>query len=196
LLYDYYGFPPASYDIKYPARNNTELVNKARELLKGQGFSSKIDMKRAFDHGVFVPLKLMFPNADIPVVQISLPRSRDPQVAYQMGLALKPLRDEGVLIIGSGLSFHNLEAFFSSDRSKLSRSQRFDTGLQEIMGDSIDRQRRLVAWEQLPEARYCHPAEDHLIPLIFTAGVGDGDACRVDFEDTLMGAKITGFRFS
>ena len=194
LLYDYYGFPPESYQIDYPIRSSSKYLNKARKLLDGAGIASKVE-PRAFDHGVFVPLKLMYPSATVPVVQISLPASRDPSYVIKLGEVLRPLREEGVLIIGSGMSFHNLPEFFSDDPSKLSRSTAFDRALKEVM-HSADRTSKLRSWNSLPSARYCHPSEDHLMPLLFVAGAAyPEEACSVVYEDTLMGAKITGFAF-
>jgi len=194
LLYDYYGFPPESYQIEYPARNSPEVLKKARELLDKAGIPSKVE-KRAYDHGVFVPLKLMYPLANIPVVQISLPSSRSPSFVLELGKALRPLREDGVLLIGSGLSFHNLPAFFSDDPAKTSRSTAFDRALKEVM-KSQDRNAKLKFWESLPHARYCHPNEDHLMPLLSIAGATDPqEPCNIVYEDTLMGAKVSGFSF-
>lgn len=194
LLYDYYGFPPESYEVKYPCKNSLSLVEKARKLLSTAGLKSSVDPKRRYDHGVFVPLKLMYPEANIPVVQLSLPVSRDPALVYRIGQALSPLRSEGVLFIGSGLSFHNLPSFFSSDRSKLSRSREFDDALKSAMTSEDSRKQKLVGWSNFPQARFCHPQEDHLMPLLFVAGAGDGETCTIIYEDELMGAKISGFQ--
>ena len=194
LLYDYYGFPKESYSISYPARNALHEVEDARRLLERAGISSKIE-NRGYDHGVFVPLKLVYPEADIPVVEMSLPSTRDPSLVMKLGEALRPLREKGILLIGSGLSFHNLQAFFSEDVSKKSRSTAFDQALKEGM-TSADRIPMLKSWESLPHARYCHPNEDHLMPLLFVAGSAfSEEPCRIVYEDVLMGAKISGFAF-
>ena len=194
LLYDYYGFPRESYEISYPIRNSLEILKKAQQMLEQAGIPSKVD-SRPYDHGVFVPLKLMYPSASVPVIQISLPSSRNPAFVIQLGQALRPLREQGVLLIGSGMSFHNLPAFFSDEDGKASRSQAFDRALQDAM-KSQDRLSKLKFWESFPHARYCHPNEDHLMPLLFVAGAAYPDeACNVVYEDTLMGAKITGFAF-
>jgi aromatic ring-opening dioxygenase catalytic subunit (LigB family) len=137
----------------------------------------------------------MYPEADVPVVQISLPIRRDPDIVYQMGQALKSLRSEQIIILGSGLSFHNLSSFFSSDSSKSSRSKEFDLALKEACLSPDSRRTKLVNWASFPHARYCHPSEDHLMPLIFNAGAGDGEPCTIIYEDELMGAKISGFQF-
>ena len=196
LLYDYYGFPPESYEIDYPARNSIPVLESARKLLDSAGIKSRVDPKRQYDHGVFVPLKLMYPDADIPVVQVSLPRNRDPSLVYNIGKALAPLRNDGVMLLGSGLSFHNLESFFNSDSSKLSRSKQFDDALKDAMNSVTERHQKLIEWSKFPQARYCHPAEDHLMPLLFIAGAAEGEACEIPYEDNLMGVKITGFQFT
>ena len=164
LLYDYNGFTPESYEIKYPARNSLAVVKSATALLERAGIQSRVDSKRKYDHGVFVPLKLMFPEANIPVVQMSLPASRDPAFVYRLGEVLAPLRKEGVLILGSGLSFHNLSGFFSSDSVKRPKSTAFDSAVKEAML-SGSRKEQLINWRSFPH------------------------------EDTLMGAKISGFAF-
>jgi 4,5-DOPA dioxygenase extradiol len=194
LLYDYYGFPQESYEISYPARNPTDLVRLARKLLASVNIKSNVDYTRKYDHGVFVPLKLMYPKADIPVMQVSLPSSRDPAYVYSLGKALAPLRKEGVLILGSGLSYHNLPSFFSSSKEKTDRSIAFDKDLQEAMLYP-NRRELLLNWDRFSFARFCHPNEDHLMPLIFVAGAADGERCKLVYEDTLMGAKISGFQF-
>ncbi|TEB17645.1 oxidoreductase [Perkinsus sp. BL_2016] len=195
LLYDYYGFSAESYRIQYPAKNSLQVVERARSLLEAGGLKTHVAPKRGYDHGVFVPLKLMYPDAGIPVVQVSLPISRDPILVYRMGQLLSPLRGEGVLILGSGLSYHNLQSFFSVDSSKSSRSKQFDTALKSACLSKENRQGSLCEWENFPHARYCHPTEEHLMPLLFVAGAADREPCRVIYEDELMGAKISGFQF-
>jgi 4,5-DOPA dioxygenase extradiol len=195
LLYDYYGFPPESYSIEYPAKNSPDLVTKCRDFLRKAGISTAFDAQRGYDHGVFVPLKLMYPEGDIPVVQVSLPISRNPELVYEIGKALKSLREEGVLILGSGLSFHNLSAFFQSDCVKSSRSNQFDKALKEACLHSESRRADLMRWSSFPHSRYCHPTDDHLMPLLFAAGAADGEPCKIIYEDDLMGAKISGFQF-
>ena len=194
LLYDYYGFPPESYAIEYPAKNPVDLVETAKRLLISRGLTSRVDLKRNYDHGVFVPLKLMYPDADIPVMQVSLLSSRNSEQVYSLGKALAPLRKEGVLILGSGLSYHNLPSFFTASKEKTERSLAFDTQLKEALL-SPNRKALLRDWDKFAFARYCHPSEDHLMPLIFVAGAGEGEECHIVYEDTLMGAKISGFRF-
>jgi len=187
LLFDYYGFPPESYEVKYPGRNSQSFLENAHQLLTIRGLNPKVDMKRPYDHGVFVPLKLMYPAADIAVVQLSLPISRDPALVYRMGQAVSSLRGKEVLILGSGLSVRNLSSFFSFDRSKLSRSKQFHDALKEAMVSTESRQTNLAGWSNFPQARFCHPQEDHLMPLIFVSGAGHMESCEIIDEDELMG---------
>src|SRR5690606_15330538 len=111
MLYDYSGFPPESYRVTWPARGNPALANRVRGLLEKAGSKTAADAKRGYDHGTFVPLKLTYPDAEIPTVQLSLKTGLDPAEHLAMGRALAPLRDEGVFIVGSGMSFHNMRAF-------------------------------------------------------------------------------------
>lgn len=169
MLYDYYGFPPDTYKFKYPAAGNPELAQTIAGLLVGAGIESQLDPKRDFDHGTFVPLMLMYPQADIPVVQLSLIHNLNPTAHIALGKALAPLREQGVLILGSGMSFHNMQAFFSGNPATPERSQRFDEWLtetltgKEMTGD--EQTARLADWKTAPEALFCHPREEHLLPL-------------------------------
>ena len=121
LYYDYYNFPEETYHIDYPLAGSASLTQKVEKLLAGQGFDARLDDQRDFDHGVFVPLKLVYPDADIPCVQLSLVNTLDPQFHIQLGRALAPLRAENVLIIGSGLTFHNMGAFFAPDAADVDK---------------------------------------------------------------------------
>jgi aromatic ring-opening dioxygenase catalytic subunit (LigB family) len=115
LLFDYSGFPPETYTYTYPAPGSPDLACRVAELLSAYGVPTRLDPSRGWDHGTFVPLKLMFPHADVPVVALSLHSSLDPDLHINMGRALAPLRSEGVFIIGSGMSFHNFAYFFTRD---------------------------------------------------------------------------------
>ena len=196
MLYDYSGFPEHTYRIKYPAPGSPELASRVRELLKAQGIESKFDPDRGFDHGMFAPLAVSYPNADVPVVQLSLRRDYDPAAHLALGRALAPLRDEGVLIIGSGLSYHNLSKF---NASAAVPSQEFDRWLQETLMKCPpeERVKRLFAWEKAPSARFAHPQEDHLIPLMVAVGAAEGDSAAICYhEDKVFGAvTASSFRF-
>ena len=181
LIYDYYGFPEESYRIQYPCRGEPELAKEVARLLGHAEIPSRLDPDRGFDHGVFVPLKIMYPEAEIPCVQLSLVHTLDPSQHIDVGSALRSLTDQNVLIIGSGFSFHNLRAFFSpTSNESQSRNQSFETWLTETCCSTeySEQERRdlLVHWSDAPGARYCHPREEHLLPLHLCYGVGNGAA--------------------
>ena len=188
LLFDYGGFPPETYQYKYPASGSPEVASRVCDLLKGAGLAHAQDVQRGWDHGVFVPMMLMFPKADVPIVQISLLASQDAAAHIAVGSALKPLRDEGVLIVGSGVSFHNFQYFFArDDRSRVSgvaHSHTFDEWLTATLTNPVAtaRNAQLASWDSAPSAREAHPigAAEHLLPALVVAGAaGDGPAVKV-----------------
>lgn len=194
MLYDYYGFPPASYELTWPAPGAPDLAARARDLLARAGLSSATHASRGFDHGTFVPLKLAYPDADIPTLQLSLVRSLDPEAHLRMGQALAPLRDEGVLIVGSGMSFHNMRMFGRPEGRAISET--FDAWLRETaLLPREPRDRRLIEWERAPAARLAHPREEHLLPLMVVAGAALEDAGAIAFSDMFMGAKISAIHY-
>lgn len=193
LLYDYYGFPPESYTLTWPAPGEPQLAARVRALLEGAGLSTASDAKRGFDHGTFVPLKLTYPEADIPAVQLSLKRGLDPAEHIAMGRALAPLRDEGVFIVGSGMSYHNLRAFGPAGRAP---SAAFDAWLGETIALAPDaREARLAQWSKAPAARQAHPREEHLLPLMVIAGAAGGDPGRTAYNGTLLGLRLSAYHF-
>ena len=170
LIYDYYGFPPESYAINYPCAGEPELAGKVAQVIRAAGIDVAEDPKRGLDHGVFVPLKIMYPDADIPCVQLSLINSLDAAVHIRIGEALANLDYDDLLILGSGFSFHNMRAFFAVDTlQSRTMNQGFEDWLKEVLSSSsiseTDRQEKLENWEQAPGARFCHPREEHLLPL-------------------------------
>lgn len=195
LIYDYSGFPPHTYELTYPAPGDPKLAVRAAELLSDAGLPAAADPDRGFDHGVFIPLKVAFPDADVPVVALSLDRSLDPDLHAKAGAALAPLRDEGVLIVGSGMSFHNLRAMFGGGGS--AESDRFDAWLAEaVEAPTADgRRRRLGGWASAPGGRFSHPDEEHLIPLMVAAGAAGDDPGRVAFRDRIMGHLCSAYVF-
>jgi aromatic ring-opening dioxygenase catalytic subunit (LigB family) len=194
MLYDYYNFPPESYQITWPAPGNPALAARVRKLLEGAGFATAADAKRGYDHGTFVPLKLTYPDADVPTVQLSLKAGLDPREHLAMGRALAPLRDEGVHIVGSGMSYHNLRAF-RDPRSK-PIAETFDRWLREAAtAEAPERDRRLGDWASAPAARQAHPREEHLLPLMVIAGAAGQDPGRIDFATNVMGLRISGYHF-
>ena len=196
LLFDYYGFPEHTYRLTYPAPGAPDLARHIRDLLGEAGFSSGEDADRGFDHGVFVPFLLVFPEADIPVVQLSLHDSLDPAVHLAIGRAIAPLREEGVLIVGSGMSFHNNRGLFATDPRISIAASAFDEWLAHATtAQPDDRDQKLTAWESAPYARFCHPREEHLLPLMVAAGAAGDDTAVRDYSDRVMGKALSGFRF-
>jgi aromatic ring-opening dioxygenase catalytic subunit (LigB family) len=196
LIYDYYGFPPHTYELKYPAPGKPELAGEIAALLNGAGFKCEIDPERGFDHGVFIPLKLMFPEANIPVVQLSLKSNLDAAEHIAIGKALAPLRQQNILIIGSGMSFHNPGGF--KDPSAFGPvSEAFDTWLNAALTevDSENRLANLKDWQKAPQALANHPREEHLIPLIVAAGSAAGEKAVKVFADNMGGIALSGFAF-
>ncbi|MFK4753057.1 MULTISPECIES: DODA-type extradiol aromatic ring-opening family dioxygenase [Oceanospirillaceae] len=195
MLYDYYNFPPESYDIQWPAPGYPQLAPRVAELLHKAGFATDADDQRGYDHGTFVPLKVMFPDADIPVLQMSMLRSMNPAQHIQIGQALQPLREEGILIIGSGMSFHNLRQLRTPACKQLSKP--FDEWLQEIaLKTPEERERKLSDWVSAPNARLVHPREEHLIPMMVIAGAAGQDPGRIVFNGLFGGAWVSGIEYS
>lgn len=196
LIYDYYGFPPHTYELTYPAPGAPALAEQIVHTLSAAGIASALDAQRGFDHGMFIPLKLIFPQANIPVVQLSLHNSLDPAQHLEAGRALQTLRDQDVLIIGSGMSFHNMRAYGNPQYGPVSDT--FDAWLtQAVESNPQERERLLTHWEQAPGARQCHPprAEEHLIPLMTVAGASGHDVGRKVFSDRVMETTLSAFTF-
>ena len=195
LLFDYGGFPAHTYRLTWPAPGDPELAARVRSLLGAAGIESGSDTSRGWDHGVFVPLKVMFPRADIPTVQLSLQHGLDPRKHLAIGRALKPLRDEGVLIVGSGQSYHNMRGFMAGGGRADPAAAAFDAWLRKAMTDGETRDGSLIAWEQAPGARDAQPHEDHLLPLMVAAGAASGEPGQTAFHGYALGKPISGFRF-
>ena len=177
IIYDYYGFPPESYELQYPAPGDPDLAHGLQEILERNQIRTRLDVERGFDHGLFVPLLLMYPNADIPCVQLSLLSGLDPAEHIRIGEALSQLACGDVLVLGSGFSFHNLKVLLGSEaRNNDPENDAFEEWLintctsQSLTED--ERVNRLIGWETAPGARYCHPREEHLLPLHVCYGVG------------------------
>jgi len=186
MVYDYGGFPPETYKIIYPAPGAPAIAERTAALIAAAGLPAALDDSQGFDHGTFVPAYVIYPGAGVPVFQVSLQHGYDPGTHLALGRALAPLRDEGVLIVGSGLSYHNLRLFGPQARVP---STAFDGWL----GDVLDlapgaRTAALVDWESAPYARVCHAEEDHLIPLHVALGAAEGErATRVYHEEGIFG---------
>lgn len=186
MVYDYYGFPEHTYHISYPAPGSPELARRVQSLLDGAGWQVRLDPERGFDHGTFSMLQPMYPFADMPIVQLSLRNNYDPAEHLRLGKALAPLRDEGVLIIGSGFSFHNLRLMGGPVGT--APSQAFDDWLRTVLlqPDADRRDAALLDWEHAPAARIAHPREDHLMPLMVVAGAAGEDQAVCVYGEQFM----------
>jgi len=199
MIYDYYGFPPETYRYQYPAPGQPALAQSLVDLLTAAGLPARLDPERGYDHGAFVPLMLMYPAATVPVLQLSLVKGFDPATHIAIGKALAPLREQGVLILGSGMSFHNMQAFFTPNPTTRSRSDKFDQWLTQTLCDPSltdeERSTRMINWVEAPEARFCHPREEHLLPLHVCFGTGAASAGKAErvFSEFLFNTKISGF---
>lgn len=188
MIFDYYGFPERTYRLSYPASGSPELALQISELLRAQNISHALDSRRGYDHGVYVPLLISYPNASIPVLQISLRSDLNPVVHLELGRALQPLRHQEILILGSGFSYHNLREI--PDRRGV--SQAFDLWLVDTLcrSESEERLRRLSQWSSAPYACQAHPREEHLLPLMVCAGAGVLDTCIQIYTENLPGWNL------
>lgn len=194
MYYDYYGFPPESYTLQWPAPGTPALAARVRSLLGEAGYSVGEDPERGFDHGTFIPLKVSYPEADIPTTQLSLLKNLDPAEHLALGRALAPLRDEGVLIVGSGMSYHNLREFASPRAVPVAEA--FDAWMQKAAtAPTAQRDAELTAWHQAPMARQAHPREEHLLPLMVVAGAAGEDPGKIAWSGTFGGARITAVHY-
>lgn len=188
MVYDYYGFPEHTYRVQYACPGSPELAARTLQLIRAAGLPGDIDLERGYDHGMFAPMAVMIPEADVPVVQLSLLHGLQPEVHIQLGRGIAALRDEDVLIVGSGLSYHNLKAFGAG--AGQAESAAFDGWLQDTLlrHEESARTTRLLHWEQAPSAREAHPREEHLIPLMVAVGAAEGDSATCVYrEDRLFG---------
>jgi len=195
MIYDYSGFPEHTYHIRYPAAGSPALARRSMELLADSGIPAREDAARGFDHGMYAPMAVIYPEADMPTVQLSLQLGLDPRSHLAAGRALAPLRDEGVLIVGSGLSYHNLRAFGPAARQP---SAAFDAWLDESLAATGPRRSAaLTHWEQAPSSRQAHPREEHLLPLMVAVGAAeDEQALRTYHEDGFFGGiSVSNWRF-
>ncbi len=197
IIYDYSGFPAESYQIQYPAPGDQKLASHVQQLIHNAGLEARLDGQRGFDHGMFVPLKLMYPEADIPCVQLSLLTSLDPARHIALGKAIASLRQDNVLIIGSGMSFHNMREFFTPSADSDHQANEFDHWLRQTCAladiSAAEREQRLIDWKHAPTAPFCHPREEHLLPLHVCFGVAAAETPRAEvvFNQAIMGKKVT-----
>jgi aromatic ring-opening dioxygenase catalytic subunit (LigB family) len=194
LLYDYSGFPEAAYSLEWKAPGDPKLAARVQALLGAAGMKTASDAKRGFDHGTFVPLKLTYPEAEVPAVQLSLKTGLDPEEHLAIGRALAPLRDEGVFLVGSGMTYHNMRGF-GDPRSKPA-AEEFDAWLRETAtSEPGERDKRLAKWASAPKARACHPREEHLLPLMVIAGAAGKDRGKTTYNGEAFGVRLSGYQF-
>ena len=199
LYFDYYNFPPHTYELSYPAPGNPALANTIEGLLSNAGIASHQDAEHGFDHGVFIPFMLIYPEAEIPIVQVSLTTSLNPAEHIAIGQALAPLRKQNVLLVGSGLSYHNMEALMSGSTSQSGSNTDSDT-FDQWLTDACEappsiRNKALCEWTVAPAARTAHPREEHLIPLMVVAGAAGEDEGKTIYKDQMLGATVSAFQF-
>lgn len=199
LIYDYSGFPPESYDIQYPCAGEPRLAQAVYQALSDAGIKAHLDEQRGFDHGLYVPLKLMYPEANIPCIQLSLMNSLDANKHLAVGAALQALAWDHLLVVGSGFSFHNMRAFFSevsgSDDEQNSEFQAWLTDTITNNDLSVDdRLHRLENWDQAPYARFCHPREEHLLPLHICYAMA-ASPCRGVYDARVINKQSTMFHW-
>ena len=195
MVYDYYNFPKHTYDVVYPASGAPELAERVAAMIGNTGLAVSLDETQGYDHGTFVPMAILYPQADVPLIQVSIRKSYDPAEHFAIGRALAPLRDEGVLIIGSGLSYHNLRLFGPQAEVP---SKAFDTWLHEALAlEPEERTKNLIDWESAPYARVCHAQEDHLVPIFAALGAAESEpATRTYHEDGIFGGvTASSYRF-
>ncbi|MBN2879555.1 MAG: dioxygenase [Clostridia bacterium] len=195
MLYDYYRFPEEAYQINYPAKGSPELTKEILEIFKAENIPCTADDERGFDHGLFIPLMMMYPDADIPCFQVSLLHNLYETEHIRLGKALSKLKDKNILLIGSGFSFHNLMEFRLNDKNQDIRNDAFQDWLIEVCtGDMPQniREDKLINWETAPNARYCHPRSEHLLPLHVCAAA-TGRKGELVFDDYIAGKRSVAF---
>ena len=198
LIYDYYNFPPHTYDLRYPAAGHPQLARNIASLLNTANIDCQLDAHHGFDHGVFIPFLLIYPSADIPIVQVSLKTSLDAAEHLAIGAALAPLRQENILLVGSGFSYHNMEGMMSgvNDSTPIPASEQFDRWLTITCAlPATERNQALRRWQQAPGARAAHPREEHLLPLMIAAGAATTGRGLHIYRDQVLGAVVSGFQF-
>ncbi len=193
MIYDYSGFPPHTYQLSFPIAGAPALAARAAELLTLNGLQASVDEARGIDHGLFIPMMLSFPDADIPMIEMSVEKSFDPRLHLDAGKALAALRAEGVLIVGSGMSFHNMRGY--GDPRFTAPSEAFDYWLTAASESDHDKREALLAsWSDAPSGRLSHPREEHLLPLMVAAGASRDKGRRI-YSEHVLNTAISAFRF-
>jgi aromatic ring-opening dioxygenase catalytic subunit (LigB family) len=199
MVYDYYNFPAETYEYKYPSPGNPALATQMSGMLTAKNIAAKLELERGYDHGMFVPMMLMYPEANIPCIQLSLLTSLDAQQHLDLGKALAGLREKNVLIIGSGMSFHSFPAMRRKSADDQKQSQAFDQWLVETCCSETltteERELRLSDWESAPSGRFCHPREEHLLPLhvCFGMAASSNQTAKHAYSESWNGLNISAF---
>ncbi|KAM3956835.1 uncharacterized protein ACR2FA_009143 [Aphomia sociella] len=197
LLYDYYNFPPESYKLRYDGKGDPVLARKIYEALKNAGIPSQLDTERGWDHGVFIPMMLINPSADIPIVQISILKNHNAGQHFEIGKVLYQFRKDGVAVFGSGLSYHNMKELRKESNEDLGIvNGEFDQFLNDVCTGGEEKRKEIVFWEKAPGAYNSHPLgdADHLMPLIVAAGAGGSKSGRNVFNSIFKdNFKLSGF---
>ena len=177
-VHDFGGFPRPLYAIQYPAPGAPQLAQRTIDVLRAAGWPAEADVRQGLDHGAWVPVRFLYPDADVPVFQVSLPAAATPQQAYALGQALQPLRDEGVLVVGSGSLTHNLSEFrlhaHGDTQSAEPYALEFAAWIRQAV-EARDDTRLVDALAIAPHARRAHPTPEHFLPLLVAAGAASGD---------------------
>ena len=195
-IHDYYGFPEPMYRLSYPAPGAPALAQRAADLLRAAGIEAALDQRYGLDHGAWVPLRSLYPAADMPVAQLSVQPRRDARWHYRLGRALEPLRREGVLVLASGGATHNLRELDWSDGPPPGWATEFDDWLAERL--AAGQTEELLDWERAPHALRAHPSPEHFLPLFVGLGAAGkgarGERLYRDF--TMGGLSMAAYRFS
>lgn len=184
--HDFGGFPPALYRLQYPAPGAPVLAQQVQARLAQAGIAATLNPERPLDHGAWVPLMHLLPQADVPVVQLALPVDADARAVYALGQALQDLRAQGVLLVGSGSMTHNLREFFGGERQAASYVVEFSRWVeQQVQAGAID---ALLDWQQqAPHALRAHPTDEHFLPLYFALGAGAGSTPHYLSREVMYG---------
>lgn len=200
LIYDFYGFPNELYHIKYPAPGKPELANRIAELVKAAGFEPELNSHHGIDHGTWVPLLQMFPDANIPVIQVSLPFPGESAPVFKLGEALRPLREQGVMLIGSGSCTHNLGKLVwdAEENSPKHKPDKWARAFHDWMQSGVEKKKiaELLDWKKAPNVREAHPNPDHLFPLFFTLGCMRQDDVAATVSDTWQLSNLSMYTFA
>ncbi|KAF1986295.1 extradiol ring-cleavage dioxygenase [Aulographum hederae CBS 113979] len=201
LLYDYHGFPSEAYKLKYPAKGSKEVAELVRESLAAEGMSGQLDVSRGWDHGVFIPMLLINPSANVPIIQVSVLASESISAHLSLGRALARLRDQNIAIIGSGFaSFHNLRIMFSpqtlASPAFKARNKAWNQALDDAVleADGEERGKKLQGWRGWEGAYDSHPrgGAEHFMPLVVCAAAGGEGKARV-WKDEFTGLSIASY---